>query len=165
MQQTSPAFLTLLASATVIKTDDEQPIPVGELIPARGLVALFFFEDLIHDKRPLGACRVDELIDAKNGALAEPITVLAFGPSSDARRARTAEYVRMTVKKMTVSLVKNVDDPLVCLLQAHDPSRKPTNATFLVKDGDVVWAHIPSRPDQAHDLEGLFKAVDHHATA
>ncbi len=165
LPEPSPArtVSTLPASATAIPIRTQETTHVGAIVPADGIVAIVLFNDLMHNEKALSAFIVDLGIRKRNEGNDEPVRVLAIGPIASPGQRPLTQYLGGVIKAMTVFLVDTKSSDLFRLLGANDHSEKPVNATYLVKDGSIVWESIPTKASQPHDIDGLYKAIAHHS--
>ena len=154
---------TFPASATVIPIRTQETTNFGAIVPVEGLVAVMIFNDLMHNERALSAYVVDLSVRKRNEGRDEPVTALAIGPIVSPGQRSLTQYLGSVVKAMTVHLVDTKTSDLFRLLGATDRYEKSVNATYLVKDGAIVWENIPTKASQPHDVEGLYKAIDLHS--
>ena len=152
-------FETLPASATAISTVTDEELHASLIVPTGGLVILVLFNDLMHDERMLSAYLVGLAIRSRQEGIASPIPVFAFGPVASPGRRQLATYMRGVVRTMDVFLVDTKASNLFRILNAAGTNGKPYNASYLVKDGTIVWENIPTRADALHDIDGLLAAI------
>ncbi len=154
---------TFPASATVIPIRTQETTNFGAIVPVEGLVAVMIFNDLMHNERALSAYVVDLSVRKQNEGRDEPLAAFALGPIASPGQRSISQYLGGVIKAMSVHLVDTKASDLFRLLGATDRYDKTVNATYLIKDGAIVWENIPTLSSQPHDVDGLYKAIALHS--